>query len=259
MFVRKSMFVLVLGLVAATAAQAWAGLNPSNHANWVEDYGFYSGTVPASAVEWAPPSGFGSPYDEDGRLISNAAVTQNTVDGTVLTSISSNLFALNDANLYKIQITNPAAFSASITSTSAVLALFAADGTALAASVGGSANPITGTYVPSPGQYFIGVAVTGGYPQNNAGQNLFGLTSGFTGVTGPSVLSDLKLATDPTIAWTLPGAGATYLIGDTSFTAPGATISLAGANFSVTPEPTVLGLLGLAGVLTQLRRRRAGA
>ncbi|MGA2442322.1 MAG: PEP-CTERM sorting domain-containing protein [Tepidisphaeraceae bacterium] len=243
----------------AFSSQALAGLNPSNHTQWVEDYYYsgFGGPAPSGAVEYS--AGFSTIADFDGRVLSNAAVTTNTVDGSPLDSISTELFTGTDANLYKFKITDPSTFSASITSTSLVLALFASDGTALAASIGGASDAINASNdgVTTAGTYYIGIANPGGYPENNEGQNIFGLT-GATGDFAPAAgVTDLLLSTNPAIAWTTGGA---YpgLLQNVSFFASGSTITLSDSGYAVVPEPSTLALLvGGAGLMLRRRRSRA--
>ena len=163
---------------AAFSSQALASLNPSNHTQWVEDYFYegFGGPAPAGAVEYSV--GFSTIGDFDGRVLSNAAVTTNMVDGSPLDSINTELFTGTDANLYKFQITDPSTFSASVTGTTLILGLFASDGTALSASIGGPSDALNSTNdgVTAAGTYYIGIANPGGYPENNEGQNIFGLT-----------------------------------------------------------------------------------
>ncbi|WP_428936725.1 PEP-CTERM sorting domain-containing protein [Fontivita pretiosa] len=246
------------GFALAGAAPALAGLDPANHSIWRENAGSSFGAPPANAVEFSPTTGFGSVYDLSGRVVALAEVTENTLDSTPLGSIVPRVWNLTDADLFRIKITDPSNFSASITSTTLILALFAEDGTALAASTGGgTANAITGAAagLSTPGIYHIGIALAGMFPKNNAGQDLFDLST--TGVKLPNALADQKLGTDPFTAWTQPGAGATTLIGNTSFTAPGSTITLSGADFAV-PEPASIAAVMLGGLVLVQRRRHGG-
>jgi len=241
---------------------AHAGLDSVNHSQWDEDdyYNGFGGPAPSGIVEYS--TGFSTIGDFDGRVLSNAAVTSNTVDSSPLTTISTFLFAngSNDANLYKFTITNPSTFTASIPSTSLILALFSSNGTGLAASIGGTADTITAANagVTTAGTYYIGIADTGLNPENAEGQNIFGL-AGTAGVFSAST-SDAVLATDPFIAWTAPGdGGPAGLLTNTSFTAPSSTISLTGSGFAVVPEPASISLLVAGGVGLLARRRRARA
>ncbi len=253
MLVRKVLNIAVAGATLALASHAMAALDATNHSQWDEDFfdNGFGGPVPAGAVEFS--SGFSTIADFDGRVLSNAAITSNFVDTSPLTTISTELFNGTDANLYKIQITNPASFSASVPSTNLILALFNASGKGLAASIGGAADAITGANagVTTPGFYYIGIADTGGNPENAAAQNLFGLT-GTAGVFTP-VTADAVLATDPTIAWTL-NSGVAGLLTNTSFLAPSSTITLTGTTFAV-PEPASLSVCAAGAAMLFARRR----
>ena len=227
---------------------AHAKLNPSNHSQWIEDYYYngFGGAAPAGVIEYSV--GFSTIADFDGRVLSNPSVTTNKLDGSPLTSINTELFTGTDANLYEFTITNPSTFSASITSSNLVLALFGSDGTGIAASQGGAADAITGASL-SPGIYYLGIANPGMYPENAEGQNIFGL-SGTAGVYTP-VTADAVLGTNAGTAWTL-GSAYPGLLQNVSFFASGSTITLGGAGFAVVPEPASVSLL-LVGSLGLLR------
>lgn len=230
--------------------------------------GFGSATLPANAQEYFIDTFGGGTtyyYDIPGRVISNAAITATTTP-TPLTTITMRLWSVSDADLFKIRVTDPAAFSASITSTTNILALFSADGTAIAASRGGgAANAITGAQFPlTVGEYFIGESQasgafggsTFGVPRNDANSPLFDFTT--DGVKLPAVQADMKLSTDPFIAWTIRNASnPMFLIGPSTFTSGGSTITLAGAEAILVPEPAAAAVLAtLAGGVTLRRRRR---
>lgn len=229
--------------------------------------GFGSATLPPNAQEYFISTFGGGTtyyYDIGSRVIANADMTATTSD-TALTTITMRLWSGTDADLFKIRITDPANFSASIVSATNILALFSSDGTAIAASRGGgAANAITGAQFPlTAGEYFIGESQasgtfggsTFGVPRNNANSPLFDFST--DGVKLPAVQVDMKLATDPFIAWTINNGS--FLIGNSTFTSPGSTITLAGAKAIFIPEPATaaaLGSLGLAGGIALRRRRR---
>ncbi|HUB26460.1 MAG TPA: PEP-CTERM sorting domain-containing protein [Tepidisphaeraceae bacterium] len=262
-----SAVVASAAVLAGFNSAAHAGLNATNHSEWDEDYFYegFGGPAPAGAVEYSV--GFSTIGDYDGRVLSNCAVTTNKVDSSPLTTIDSDVFEDGDANLYEFQITDPSAFSASVTSSTLVLALFSANGTGIAASIGGAGDALTAanTGVTSPGIYYLGIASESpasaiGYPENNEGQNIFGMTS-TPGVYTPAAgITDLLLSTDPSIAWTYPGSGAAAgLLYNTSFLAGGSVITLGGSGFAVVPEPASMGLLLVGGVGLLARRRKARA
>jgi hypothetical protein len=249
-------------LLGSQALAVGPALHASNHAQWDEnayDNGF-GGALPAGIVEGS--AGFSTIGDFSGRTVALAGpdITTNMTDNTVLTTIATSLFAGTDANLYEVKVTNPATFSVSIPSTSLILAMFNSTGGAIAASVGGPTDALTGanTGITSPGLYWIGIADQPLYPQNAAAQNLFALTNTSTGVFTPAAgITDLSLATDPNIAWTLPNGDASPLLSNTSFLAPSSTITIGGgAGFAVVPEPASIGLLSVLTVGLLGRRRR---
>jgi hypothetical protein len=234
----------------------------ANHSAWDENayYNGFGGPLPAAVVEGS--TGFSTIGDYSGRTVALAGpdITKNVVDSTVLTTINTGLFSGTDANLYEFQVTNSSTFSASIGNTTAILALFNSSGGAVAASIGGTADAITSASAGvtiSPGYYWIGIADSPLYPQNAEGQNLFGLAAGSPGVFTPAGgITDLALATDPHIAWTLPSGDASPLLANTSFVAPSSTITLAGSEFAVVPEPASVGLIGTLSLGLLARRNR---
>jgi hypothetical protein len=242
-----------LAAMVGFSSLAHAHVNLSNPSEWDQDYFYlgFGGPAPAGAVEYSV--GFSTIGDFDGRILSNCSVTTSVGP---LTTIGTNLFTGTDANLYEIAITNPSTFSASITSTGLVMALFNSSGNGLAASVGGAGDAITGANagLTAPGIYFLGIANPGMYPQNNEGQNIFGLSSA-AGIYTP-VTSDTVLSTNAGTAWTL-GSAYPGLLQNVSFFASGSTITLAGAGYAVVPEPASISMLVVGGAALLARRRKA--
>ncbi len=249
-------------LVGSSAFATGPALDATNHSQWDENayYSGFGGALPPGIVEGS--SGFSTIGDYSGRTVALATpdLTTNTVDNSPLTTISTGLFSGTDVNLYGINITNPSTFSASVPSTTLILALFNSNGGAIAASIGGTADALTGanTGITAPGGYWIGIANSTEYPQNAEAQNLFNLSSGVAGVYTPAAgITDLALASNPVTAWALPASDTTNaLITNTSFVAPSSTITLTGTGFAVVPEPTSLSLVGCAAFGLLSRRRR---
>src|SRR5581483_1555957 len=100
MFMRTSSFVrwaAAAGLALSVGSSAFARLNSADKTQWIEDGG--SGfSVPPNQAESG--SGFGAIWDTFGRVLSNAAVTDNLANGTPLNSISPLLWQSGDADLY---------------------------------------------------------------------------------------------------------------------------------------------------------------
>lgn len=256
---------LLLATIAAASISLGA-LEAQAQTTWNEDAsgGFGTATLPPDAQEhYFSSFGAGSYYWDRGlRTIAGAEVTTNTVNPGSLTQINPRLWTGSDADLFKIQIVDPANFTAQITSATNILALFAEDGTAIAASRGGgAANAISGaTLGLTAGQYYIGESQasgafgdpTFGVPRNEAGQPLFDFST--DGVKLPAVQADMLLSTDPFEAWTINNGQ--FLIGPSTFTSPGSAILLTGADFSVVPEPATASLLVLGATAGLLARRR---
>jgi hypothetical protein len=245
----------LLGLASLAGAQTTY--------NEIRSGGFGTSTLPADAQEWFFDSfGAGSyKWDSRGRVLSNAAITQTFGTPGSLTSITMGLWSSSDADFFKFKIVDPTTFSATVTATGTVLALFSEDGTALRASRGGgAANAITGAGLGlTPGFYYIGEATTTGLfgdatfgvPRNNASQPLFDFTT--DGVKDATVQGDMKLATNPFTAWTI--SGGPNLLASGNFTVGGANIALTGSDFAAVPEPGSLAAIGLVGLALARRRR----
>jgi hypothetical protein len=250
-----------LGLLASSQA-ANAGVFAEVNG---QEYGFYfvPPGAPVGSLELGAPSGFGGKWDKAGRTLSGAAITEKrNTQTSPLTQIQSGLWSDGDVDTFKFKITDPSSFNAYVNSTTAVLTLFAADGTALGGSRGGgTANALSqtslGISLPA-GEYYISVGVGATLPvaRNSASQNLFDFST--NGVKLPVTgLADYKLATDPYVAFATAGVSPYILPGTGSFTAgSGGYINLSGADFVLPiPEPTALAFAAGAGVLA-LRRRK---
>jgi hypothetical protein len=272
--------------------------------------GFGTSTPPpAGTQEFAHDSfGFGAYYwDKPGQAGRTIAAAGPLIDlsGTlgqkqiqpILWSNGTN--GGGDVDLFPVNNTNPDLFfaftgrpSTSSTPNATLLTLFASDGTAVAAALGGvqckgnistifgaaPTNPndpaiMNPTTVPglTTGTYYLGVSnynsTNGqGQPMNNAGQNLFNLIPGQ--VVLPNALGDIKLSTDPLKAWGLvstdtgtigsfdPTTGTgdgDQLLGVTGFTSGSSSY----IDLRLVPEPTSLAAIGIAGLSMLARRRRS--
>lgn len=221
------MSVAVLGLsVLAGSAYAVPHLDTVT-TQWDEGayYNGFGGSLPAGIVEGS--AGFSTIGDYDGRTISLAGVTTNKTDNNPLLTISTGLFSGTDVNTYEIAVTNPALFTASVVSTTLDLAIFNSAGKAVVASVGGPLDILNATNdnITTPGIYYISLSNPAQVPQNAAGGNIFGITSGTAGIYNP-VTADSTLATDPNIAFYLPLGDASPLLSNTSFVAAGPQLLL---------------------------------
>jgi len=221
---------------------------------WNEGYYYnsFGGPLPPGIIEGS--AGFSTIGDYDGRTVPLSGVTADTADSDPLTTINTGLFAGTDVNLYEIAVTNPATFSASVPSTTLLLTLFSANGTALSASLGTTLNS-TNDGITAAGLYYVGIADPALFPADNAGNLLFGAPA-VAGAYAPVALADMMLSTNANQAWaSSTGAPTSPLLSNTSFLAASSTITLTGAGFAVVPEPTTLGLLGVASLGLLARRR----
>jgi len=191
---------------------------------------------------------------EAGQTLATAQVTTGAAGA--LTGITGSLFASNDADLFLINITAPAAFSASTVSVAGLeldtqLFLFTlagapvygnddrADGLSLL-----SALPAGAAFGPvAAGAYYLGISLSGYEPANSNGQLLFSF----------GLSTDLRS----------PASGVTPLAlsgfdGD-GFAPVGAySIQLSGAAVAAVPEPGTGLMFLVAGALAAAQWRRRG-
>lgn len=211
---------------------------------------------PASAAAWTESG-------DAGQTLGSAQVIANNVP-TPLTSINGSFSDFHDVDLFKIYISNAAAFSATTVGgnlmdtqlflfTLSGQAVYTNDDDANYASDGAnflfSTLPAGSALGPaSAGYYLLGIALSGNDPVNAVNDLLFasGLT---TDVRGPAGSLSPKTLADFT--------------GGTFFDERGGyTIQLTGAEMTI-PEPTTTALallaFGLCGVASSRRGRRTVA
>lgn len=240
---------LVLGVSAMSASAV----------TFVEDAGSGDPPTPATpgaVLEDNGESGGFLVWDRWGRTIAGAEDTTGVGDagptGTI-TDIQPTLWT-NDADLWKINITDVANFKAYIAG-GHLLALFDAAGTALSAVQSDGSTAILGNAgLTGPGTYYLGLGADGNMPQNAAGDPLF-VMNGTTEVSA-TAQGDMTLAADPFVAWSNfnsecgfgcdPQNFTPSLIGPGNFTRPSANVGL--------PEPASASLIAV-GALAMLRRR----
>lgn len=188
-------------------------------------------------------------WDRWERTIANAEVISDSTINLILPKLWT-----NDADVWQINVTDAANFSAQVGGGHSLI-LFDAAGNALAGVLGnGAGSLIDSSWLSGNGIYYLGLGADGNMPQNAAGQALFALS----GTASAPIAGDTALAADPFVAWSnfngVCGFGCDpltfvpQLVGPGNFTRPFANITLA------IPEPASLALLGLGG-LAMLRRR----
>ncbi len=167
-----------------------------------------------------------------GQLVGTAQATGAGALSTISGSVAG-----SDVDMYAIQITNPAAFSASVSGTGdSQLFLFNGAGRGVVHNddSAGVLSAFGGSLVPSAGTYYI--AITGYNRDATSAGGLIWNNTPFTGERAP----DGPGAASPLTGWT----------GTHGFTSY--TLNLTGA--AGIPEPTSLALLAL-GALGLIRRR----
>jgi len=188
---------------------------------------------------------FGDVWDEQGDAGQLLGDAQVTVGNGSLDEIRGNHDA-NDADLYKIMITDAGGFSATTTGGTSLdtqLFLFDANGMGVSHNDddpnGGLQSRLTGQFVSGPGIYYLAISTFNMDP-NSAG-GLIWQSSPF----GVERQPDGPGAGSPLLNWTPGGA-----------TAGAYSIFLTGAGFAEVPAPGALALLGLGGMAAAGRRRR---
>ncbi len=215
----------------------------------------------AGTLALATASLQGQTYTETGDAGQTLAGAQGTgmVNGNPLTSIIGTLSSPTDADMFLIQITTPTTFSASTVGGSTLdtaLFLFNTSGLAIYTNDDASGVSVQSalpagssfTMTLAPGNYYLGISLSGNEPINSNGQFLFAAYIGgnSTSVRGPA-------------AGINPSTHANFN-GTPFFNEMGAyRIDLTSAATAVVPEPTTIGLcvIGGAAVLgAALRKRR---
>lgn len=198
------------------------------------------------------------------RPTAQATAANQAAANQPLSQIFGSLLTGTDIDLYIINITNPAAFSATTVNTltngtglDTALFLFDsngrpvyandddASGTVLTSTLS-AGNPL-GPQVA--GFYYLAISLSGAEPVNFANFALFAMATS-TSTRGPNPIS----ANDPLANWDTSNVNASFPTFPSNY-----QIDLTGATTAAVPEPTtfafaVLGVMGLVG-LTHKRKR----
>ncbi len=202
--------------------------------------------------------GFGAPAQPDAGPLTTDPNVNITSGAGALTTINGHMLNGADADLYCIRISNPSAFSATTTGAdpghNLALALFDAAGNGVVANYDLSAGDInaslTNALVTTPGVYYL--MVYGEIIRYPAG------AGGFIWTPPPSPATGLvgQLAPNP-LAGPLTSFAFDFARGFSSnITQVPYSVSLTGVEYHLVPAPGMLGLVGVAGVIGGIRRRR---
>lgn len=206
----------------------------------------------ANAQVWAEiNSGGVNGATDAGGMLANANVT---VGMGPLTTITGQLVTTGDADLFAINITDPANFLATVPGGGAGdtnLTLFSSTGVALAFNnndpvLGGTGSRITNAFVGGAGLYYLAVT------RNDSFGGFFGIAvdSMFNPIFASSP-NNVELApiTAGTVLFDWPASGGFQLF-NYSY-----TVTLAGAEYAQVPAPLSSLILGLGGIVAMRRRR----
>ena len=194
----------------------------------------------------------GGVFIETGDAGNTIQTAQVTAGVGFLTQISGSLPTRADQDVFKIRISNPAAFSASVPETfNSLLSLYNSQGFGITLGdniIGqnGLGAALSNTFVASlqPGDYYIAISASNMRPADFDGNRIWN-----TSPDNVERAPDGPGALNPFATW----------VGTVSNTAVGSyTINLTGVEFAnQVPTPGAIALLGLGGLVASRRQRTA--